>query len=108
VSDVNVAVVSGSLEKDPVISSTNTGIEMANFSLVCTEEYQGKTKEILVKCMAWGDTATAVAELHQGDLIVVQGKLNGKRSEKSGYISMELTVSRFIVPFQLGAGPLFQ
>lgn len=106
-SDINTLVVSGTVESDPVPGQTTSGLEMCHFTLVSVDEYKEKRKEEFIKCVAWGDSAKAAAALVQGDVVVVQGRLSGRRSEKTGYVMNEVTVSRIMVPFKLGSDTPF-
>jgi single-stranded DNA-binding protein len=73
---VNLGVISGYLARDPAMRHREDG--MAQCPCTSRVEEVGPNGTLYKTCVvaeAYGKTADAVADLHQGDVVMVQGKV---------------------------------
>ncbi len=90
-SGVNKVILIGRLGKDPEVRNLESGVSVANFSMVTSETYKDKTtgekKEITDwhNIVLWrGLAEIAQKYLHKGDMIYVEGKIRTRSWEKDG------------------------
>lgn len=82
---MNIIFLIGNVGKDPEIRSTNSGSQVANFSLATTERWRNKDGEKQEKtnwhdCVVWGSLTKVVEDwVEKGSKIAVVGRLE-KRS----------------------------
>lgn len=76
-----LATVAGNVGKDPVLRTTQSGKQMANFSVASTEKKDGPTTWVDVLC--FDDQAEQVAQnVQKGDRVVITGRLALETYEK--------------------------
>jgi single-strand DNA-binding protein len=99
--------ITGNLTANPDLRFTASGTPVASFSVASNERYKDKAGEwqdgptSFVRCNAWRDLATNVAEsLAKGDRVIVTGILRQRDYEKDGAkrVAWEVAVS------EVGAG----
>jgi single-strand DNA-binding protein len=105
--DLNKAILIGNLGKDPVVSRTPSGAEVAHFSLATNyvwRDYKTKEKKEAVEfhaIVAWGATAKTVSQyLKKGDKVYIEGRLQTKKwTDKTGLVhyQTEVVVSNLIM-----------
>lgn len=85
-SDINSAVVSGNLTRDPELRHTESGFAIGNFAIACTrtrkvdDEFTDEVSYFDVK--VFGNKAENVSKkLRKGDLVSVSGRLEQERWE---------------------------
>lgn len=74
--DMNLVIMIGRLGKDPEIRSTQTGKQVASFSLACTEKWSGGERTEWNDCVAWEGLAKIVGDYcTKGKQVAIQGSL---------------------------------
>lgn len=71
----------GNLSRDPETRVTQTGKEVATFTVVATSTYAGSNgqaveQKAFVNCVAWGRLAESIAGAQQGDKVFCAGRIN--------------------------------
>jgi single-stranded DNA-binding protein len=70
----------GHVTREPVVKFEGEGVQTCTFTLSITEpSSKGTPYTLYVPMTAWGRAAEACGELHQADLIAVQGKLTWQK-----------------------------
>jgi len=105
--DLNKVILIGNLGKDPVITRTASGAEVARFSLATNyvwRDYKTKEKKEAVEfhnVVAWGATAKIVADyLKKGDKIYVEGRLQTRKwtdNVKQVHYQTEIVIANLIM-----------
>lgn len=85
---MNNVSLTGRLVRDPEIKSTQSGVNVASFTIAVDRPYQkGKDKEAdFIGCTAWRGTADFIGKyFHKGDPIEIVGSLRTRTyDDKSG------------------------
>jgi len=79
---VNSVVLIGRLTRDPEVRTTQTGKQVANFSLAVSRRFKGQDGQDadFFNVSAWGNTADFVANyLGKGRLVAVEGRLQSRK-----------------------------
>jgi len=73
---VNRAIIIGNLVRDIELRFTNTGKEVANFTVAVSRNYGEKKETDFINCMAWGKIAENMAKfLSKGSKVAVEGRI---------------------------------
>ena len=94
-SDINSAMLSGRLVRDPYTRKT-TGGDLVLFTLAANTKYKDRAGETqsetaFVPCKAMGAWATSLEGAHKGDFVIVSGRLKTESWEKEGSTHYQLT-----------------
>ena len=87
---LNLCVLSGYLERDPTVRYREDGTAHCTCTLRVEEVREGTCYKIYVLAEAYGKTGEALAALHGGAVVLLQGKLFWRKqgsasgAEKSG------------------------
>lgn len=77
--DTNKVIISGRLTRDVETSMTQSGIEVANFSVACNrmkKQGEEKAQADFFDCVAWRSTAKFLDQyVHKGDFVIVEGRM---------------------------------
>lgn len=95
---MNIVSLSGRLTRDPELRTTNSGKQVANFSLALNK---GKDRTEFVNCIAWDKTAELIAEYcRKGQTLPCSGELQTRSWEKDGEkrYATEVVVNKFDFP----------
>ncbi len=79
---VNSVVLIGRLTRDPEVRTTQTGKQVANFSIAVSRRFKGQDGQDadFFSVSAWGNTADFVANyLGKGRLVAVEGRLQSRK-----------------------------
>lgn len=76
----------GNLVADPVLRTTNSGLEVANFRIAVTTRSNKNGQEMehteFINVVAWNSLGVnAAASLHKGDRVIVSGDLRNRSFE---------------------------
>lgn len=88
--NLNEVKLIGYVGKDPECMTTNTGINLATFSIATTKKWKdqdGKEHEQTQwhRCVAWRKLADIVKQyVHKGDPLFISGEINYEEYEKEG------------------------
>jgi len=103
-SSLNRCTFIGNVGKDPEVKSTNSGEQVANFSLACTEKWtskSGEKKEATewVNVVVWGKLCTVIQNyVKKGSKLYISGKLKTRswedQSGQKKYMT-EVVLERF-------------
>ena len=95
---MNNVCLSGNLTRDVELRSTQSGKQVANFSIAINE---GKDKTEFVNCIAWEKTAELINEYcKKGDRLSCVGRLQTSKWDKDGETryKTEVVVTQFDFP----------
>lgn len=85
---LNLTILEGRLTRDPELRKTNSGTEVATFTLACDrpKRRDGEQQADFIKVVVWQKTAEFLAHyFHKGDGIQVQGRIQTRNyDDKSG------------------------
>ncbi len=85
VPEINSVMVSGRLTRDPELKYIPSGDAVCNIQLAINRSYKSgtewKQQVTFIGCVAWKKTAEAVAKLHKGSPVVVQGSIESRSWE---------------------------
>jgi single-strand DNA-binding protein len=100
--DLNRTLLAGTLTREPEFGYTRqgSGPALANFGLRVNRHYldsQERPREdvLFIQCAAWGKHAEAINRCHEGDAVLVEGRLvleswddkqTGERRERIGLV----------------------
>jgi len=90
VSSLNKCMLIGRLGKEPEVKFTNSGQQVANFSIATSEKWNDKSGQKQEKTewhniVIWGNLAEVAKNyLHKGSLAYFEGKLQTRSWEKDG------------------------
>ena len=79
---VNSVVLIGRLTADPTVRTTQTGKEVANFSIAVDRRFKGQdgVDTDFFSIVAWGASASFVSQyLGKGRLVAVEGRLQSRK-----------------------------
>lgn len=86
---MNKIIITGRLTKDPELNSTNSGMEVCNFTVAVDRRVkQGAEKMAdFIECTAWGKSGVFVSTyFHKGDGINVEGRMESRKwTDKDGH-----------------------
>jgi len=105
---MNKVFLIGNLTKDPEIKVTQSGKEMAKFSLAVSSSYEkgddGKYKTDFFNCIAWGKTCELMNKYTQkGSKLLVEGNISNNTWDKpdgtKGYsVNINVSTVEFLSP----------
>ena len=76
---MNSIIITGRLTRDPELRTTNSGTEVAGFTVAVDRIMKGQNGEKLtdfIECTAWGKTAERICTyLTKGNMIAISGSL---------------------------------
>lgn len=73
---MNRAIIIGNLVRDLELRFTNTGKEVANFTVAVTRTFSKDKETDFINCVAWGKTAENMAKyLSKGSKVAVEGRI---------------------------------
>ena len=73
---MNRAIIIGNLTRDIELRFTNTGKEVANFTVAVTRTFSKDKETDFINCVAWGKTAENMAKyLSKGSKVAVEGRI---------------------------------
>ena len=82
---MNKIIITGNLTKDPETSTTNSGVEVARFTLAVRRNFKNQNGEYeadFINCIAWRKTAELVGKfVSKGDKLGVVGRLQTRSYE---------------------------
>jgi single-stranded DNA-binding protein len=79
---MNVCSLVGTVARTPIVKFEGDGHQLCTFTLAVPERSYGpeaKTYMLFVPMCAYGKAAGVCGELHQADLVAVQGKLSWQK-----------------------------
>ena len=99
---MNITILEGRIGKDPVLRKTQSGKSVTSISVGISngKDQDGKDRPTTwVSCQAWDGRAETIAQyFHQGDQIIIRGRLNTRTKEgddgKTQYIT-EVIIDEF-------------
>ena len=86
----NKAIIIGRLGRDPEVRFTQTGKQVANFSMATDESFKNNAGEKVKqtewhRIVVWGKLSEIVQKyVHKGDLICIEGRLKTRKWDKDG------------------------
>jgi single-strand DNA-binding protein len=96
---MNILCISGNLTAKPELKSTQSGKQVASFTVAISE---GKDKTEFVNCVAWDKTAELIVQYcDKGDRMTCNGKIQTRKWEdKDGNTryTTEMIVNQFDFP----------
>jgi len=82
---MNLVILSGNTGHQPEIKYSQSGLAIANLSLVTQEKVKDEKKTVWHKIVAFGKTAELIYEyVNKGDRITIQGRITYEEWEKEG------------------------
>ncbi len=81
---VNECFLAGECARDPETQFAENGTQSTSVAVKLTESKDGKQFTTYVPVEAWGKSAEALAELQQGDPVLIKGKLRWKSWTQDG------------------------
>jgi len=85
---LNDIVVMGRLTRDPEIRQTNSGVNVANWTLAVDRDYKNGDEKIcdFIDCVAWRGSADFVQKFFtKGRMMIVRGSLQSRKwQDKDG------------------------
>lgn len=82
---LNHIVIMGRLTRDPELRTTQSGVNVASFTVACDRDYQSGGSERqtdFIDVIAFKNTASFIERnFHKGQLIVVDGRLQSRKWE---------------------------
>lgn len=83
---MNTVQIMGNLARDPEVRYTQSGKEVATFTVAATNTFtssDGETKEqtAFVNCVAWGKLGESIGNLRKGNRAFVEGRLQTRSYE---------------------------
>ena len=74
---MNKVFLVGNLTADPIAKQTATGKSLANFTIACNDNIQGKDHTNFFTCVAWNNQANYLCSyVKKGDTLAIDGRLN--------------------------------
>ena len=107
-SDVNVVVISGTMGKSfpRAVKIDGEDREVANFSIASVDDYGGRERKTIVRCVVWGETLVRnIKLLSEGDNVLLQGRLSSGKDKDGNWVT-ELTVNKISMVGNAKAPPL--
>jgi single-stranded DNA-binding protein len=94
---MNEVYLAGVLSADPVAQPGDTGAACTTARVLVTEARDGQVYKTYVPIEAWGKAAPVLAQLAEGDAVLLRGKLRWKSWEKNGQKQGSVIVSAWSV-----------
>lgn len=95
---INRMTLQGRLTRDPENRQTQSGTDVASFTIAWSEKYKDTEKKLFMPCVAWGNQALFVCRYFaKGSEIIVEGNLTSRKwQDKDGNNreTIELTAER--------------
>ena len=95
---INRMTLHGRLTRDPENRQTQSGTDVASFTIAWSEKYKDTEKKLFLPCVAWGSQALFVCRYFaKGSEIIVEGNLTSRKwQDKDGNNreTIELTAER--------------
>lgn len=95
---VNKCIFIGNLGKDPEVKQTESGHNVARFSIACSRRFKKKGTEELVEqtewinIIAWDQLAEVVNKYaHKGTQVYVEGELRNRSYENENKVTQYIT-----------------
>lgn len=87
--DINRAVITGRLTKDPELRMTTTGKQVCSFTVACNRKKRKGEDEAqadFISCVAWDQSADYLNKYgHKGDLVQLEGQIQTRHyDDKDG------------------------
>ncbi len=81
---LNHIVIMGRLTRDPELRTTQSGVNVASFTVACDRDFQGRDgndrQTDFIDCVAWRQTGEFVSKyFSKGRMIVVSGRLQSRK-----------------------------
>ena len=81
---LNHIVIMGRLTRDPELRTTQSGVNVASFSVAVERDFGGRDggerQTDFIDCVAWRQTGEFVSKyFHKGSMIVVSGRLQSRK-----------------------------
>lgn len=105
---MNKVIIMGRLAKDCELRTTNTGKDVANFTVAVDRRVKkGEDKQAdFIDCVAWGQSAVFVNQyFRKGNGITIEGRLESRKwqdKEGNNRISWEVVVEQVEFPISSG------
>ena len=80
---INRVTLVGEIKDEPNIRQAGSS-EKASWTLVTTEQWDGKNFDTYTKCVAWGKMADSCRDLRAGTVVYLEGQLNNRKYEQDG------------------------
>jgi single-strand DNA-binding protein len=74
--DVNFAVISGRLARNPDVRQSPSGISICDITVANNRGRGDKEKTVYLRCTTWNATAEFCSKLGVGDFVTVQGTIS--------------------------------
>ena len=83
---INKTILQGRLTRDPELRTTNTGLDVCNFTVAWSEDRKDSETELFLDCTAWRQTGVFIAQyFSKGKEIAVDGRLETQKyQDKQG------------------------
>lgn len=83
---INTIIIQGRLCKDPVVSATNSGLQVARFRLANSTGGKGREQSLFIDVSCFGKTAEVIAKYtKKGSSVCITGRLTQRTYQnKSG------------------------
>ena len=95
---LNKTIIQGRLTKDVELRQTQTGTNVATFTVAWSEKYKGNERKLFMRCVAWSFTGEFIANyFSKGKEICVEGYLTSRQwedNEGNKREVIELTVDK--------------
>ena len=102
---LNLTILEGRLTREPELRTTNSGKEVATFTLACDRPKRrgGEQQADFIKIVAWQKSAELLANyFHKGDGIRVQGSIQTRNyDDKNGNKVFVTEVAAYHIDFPL-------
>lgn len=108
---INKSIVQGRLTKDVELRHTQSGKEVASFTVAWSEKHGENENKLFLPCVAWGQTATFVSKwFSKGQELIAEGRLGtrpwtDKDGNKREIVEMTVDKIHFCGPKADGAKP---
>lgn len=103
---MNKIIIAGRLTRDPDLRTTNSGMEVCNFTIAVDRRTKKEQKKLVdfIDCAAWGKSGVFVSTyFHKGDGITVEGRMESRKwVDDSGSNRVSWSVTCDNIEFPLG------
>ena len=83
---MNMIIIQGRLTRDPELTTSQSGTEMAKYTVAVDDRRKDEKKTNFFSCVAFGKAAAFVAKYyHKGDGIIVTGRMDSNKSQKDNH-----------------------
>lgn len=105
---MNKIVICGRLARDSELRTTNSGLEVCNFTVAVERRRQKGEEKVadFIDCTAWGKAGAFVnTYFHVGDGITVEGRLESRKwADNDGKNRVSWAITCDNIEFPLGKG----